>query len=69
MLPPDRGPVLIPYFNVTINVVDPEEIFPVLVSYFDISTDKCGGSEETSQNNNESLFDNGAFWKIYTPNS
>ena len=37
MLPPDRGPVLIPYFNVTINVVDSEKIRPVLVSYFDIS--------------------------------
>ena len=48
MLPSDRGPVLIPYFNVTINVVDPEKIFPVLVSYFDISIDKCGGPEEPS---------------------
>ena len=37
MLPSDCGPVLIPYFNVTINVVDSEKIRPVLVSYFDIS--------------------------------
>ena len=37
MLPSDCGPVLIPYFDVTINVVDSEKIRPVLVSYFDIS--------------------------------